>query len=600
MAPRQPYHGLKRRLVMGIDLGTTYSGVSYAILDPGKVPEINTVSRYPGQEAGDSKVQTVIWYNVDGRVIAVGAEEPAVDDEDEDDGDDAVRILKLEWFKLLLRPKFMATTVDIQQCKLPAAKNIVDVYADFYQYLFKHARAYIKQTHATGHLLLASFEDDIDIVLSHPNGWGGAQQSAMRRAAVKAGLVPDTISGNARVAFVSEGEASLHYCLASGLISEEVKKDNNVIVIDAGGGTVDLSTYTFTNTSPLKVQETAKPGCLCIFSGSDFIRRRATCDLTEKLKHSRFGTKSSVATIAHEFDQVAKKRFKGTGDSFVKFASVGDEDREAGIRHGLIKLTEEEVRGYFDPGIREIIRAVKAQQDAVAPANISAYFLVGGFAASEYLYNELDAHLGGRGSRLFRPDNHTGKAVAVGAVSFYIDHFVSTRVARLTYGTTCSRPYQRYDTSHRSRCGKVFQKVNGKPYLPGGFLTTIRQGTQVSETMLFKTPLIWTGKLDGGSTLSSRILCYRGAHAPEWMDEDPGMYGFSTLCTISADISAIPKVIQYSPQGPYWRQEFSVVLAFGLTELKAHLSWFEEVVHDRRGPAAIVYDDNLEVTVPNP
>jgi hypothetical protein len=42
---RSPYHGTKRRLVLAFDLGTTYSGVSYAVLDPGKVPRIQTVSR---------------------------------------------------------------------------------------------------------------------------------------------------------------------------------------------------------------------------------------------------------------------------------------------------------------------------------------------------------------------------------------------------------------------------------------------------------------------------------------------------------------------------------------------------------------------------
>lgn len=42
---RPPYHGLKRKLVLAIDLGTTYSGISYAILDPGKAPEIKTVTR---------------------------------------------------------------------------------------------------------------------------------------------------------------------------------------------------------------------------------------------------------------------------------------------------------------------------------------------------------------------------------------------------------------------------------------------------------------------------------------------------------------------------------------------------------------------------
>ena len=57
-------------------------------------------------------------------------------------------------------------------------------------------------------------------MLSHPNGWEGPQQSKMREAAIRAGLVPKTEAGRSRIHFVSEGEASLHFCLDSGLASE--------------------------------------------------------------------------------------------------------------------------------------------------------------------------------------------------------------------------------------------------------------------------------------------------------------------------------------------------------------------------------------------
>jgi hypothetical protein len=45
----------------------------------------------------------------------------------------------------------------------------------------------------------------------------------MRRAAIKAGLVPDTPAGNNRISFVTEGEASLDFCIGNGLTSEKVK-----------------------------------------------------------------------------------------------------------------------------------------------------------------------------------------------------------------------------------------------------------------------------------------------------------------------------------------------------------------------------------------
>lgn len=42
---RKPYSGQTRSLVLALDVGTTFSGVSYAILEPGEVPKIHGVTR---------------------------------------------------------------------------------------------------------------------------------------------------------------------------------------------------------------------------------------------------------------------------------------------------------------------------------------------------------------------------------------------------------------------------------------------------------------------------------------------------------------------------------------------------------------------------
>lgn len=100
---------------------------------------------------------------------------------------------------------------------------MTDVFADFLAYLFHCARKYIVETHPNGESLWTSVQDRIEVVLSHPNGWEGAQQGHMREAAVLAGLVPDTVAGHSRVHFVTEGEASLHYCVNSGLASSFIR-----------------------------------------------------------------------------------------------------------------------------------------------------------------------------------------------------------------------------------------------------------------------------------------------------------------------------------------------------------------------------------------
>jgi hypothetical protein len=100
---------------------------------------------------------------------------------------------------------------------LPLNKTVVEVFADFLAYLFECASSYIQEAHPNGINFWASVKDQIDFVLSHPNGWEGAQQSQMRKAAVLAKLIPNTKPGHARLSFVTEGEASLHFAIENGL-----------------------------------------------------------------------------------------------------------------------------------------------------------------------------------------------------------------------------------------------------------------------------------------------------------------------------------------------------------------------------------------------
>lgn len=102
---------------------------------------------------------------------------------------------------------------------LPPNKTITDVFADFMKYLLQCAKLYITRSHPSGESFWPSVERDIIYILTHPNGWGGAQQTQMRTAAIKAGLVANESAGQERIHFVTEGEASLHFCIHNGLSS---------------------------------------------------------------------------------------------------------------------------------------------------------------------------------------------------------------------------------------------------------------------------------------------------------------------------------------------------------------------------------------------
>jgi phenylpropionate dioxygenase-like ring-hydroxylating dioxygenase large terminal subunit len=150
--------------------------------------------------------------------------------------------------------------------QLPLNKTVVEVFADFLAYLLDCASSFIQETHANGTDLWESVKDDIHFVLSHPNGWEGPQQVEMRKASVLAKLIPDTAAGHARVSFVTEGEASLHYAVHNSLPIGVMDDGEGVVIVDAGGGTIDISSYS-KNVGEAKhgFEEVASPRCNYLF-----------------------------------------------------------------------------------------------------------------------------------------------------------------------------------------------------------------------------------------------------------------------------------------------------------------------------------------------
>jgi hypothetical protein len=366
------------------------------------------------------------------------------------------------------------------------------------------------------------------------------------------------------------------------------------MIVDAGGGTIDLSAYYMT-LDPASFEEIAPTECR--LQGSVFVTSRAGTFLQDKLQKSKFGTPKEIADMTSCFDKTTKLRFRNPDEpSYIKFGSVRDKDLTVGIRSGQLKLPGSEVAALFEPSIQGIIDAIE-QQRRTASCTISSIFLVGGFAASDWLFSRLQAHLVPSGVNFCRPDSHVNKAVADGAISFYLDHRVSVRVAKKTYGVACNTVFDPTDPEHIARSHTLYIGPSGHQYIRHKFTNILSKGTRVSEDKEFRRDYVHTRSVvDELSAISADIESYQGAlQEPRWTDTEPEM--FSTLCTVQADLSQMSKAMR--PQrgrggAQFYKQEFSVVLLFGLTELKAHISWMENG-EEKRSPAKVVYD--LGVTV---
>ncbi|KIM46840.1 hypothetical protein M413DRAFT_264068 [Hebeloma cylindrosporum] len=589
MSSRANYQGLRRKLVLAFDLGTTYSGISYSILDPGQVPEIKPVTRFPAQEhiSGASKIPTIIYYDQTGQVRAAGAE--AVRHETFEAADDG-NWVKAEWFKLHLRSKVsQGSNSQISKVldkipPLPLNKTVVEVFADFLEYLLQCASRYIEESHANGSDLWNSVKNNIDFVLSHPNGWEGSEQSRMRDAAVLAGLVPDNASGRSRVSFVTEGEASLHFAIQNSVLSQGVKKGDGVVVVDAGGGTIDVSAYRQSPKGKQAFEEIAVPQCH--FHGSVFVNVHARTFIEAFLANSKFS--GDIDYIVECFEKTTKPRFRASDTTqYIKFGSARDNDPDHNIRLGQLKLEGSDVALFFEPAINCIVNAVLEQQKT-STVNIMHVVLVGGFSANDWLFHSVQTSLREHNLNVLRPENHVNKAASDGAISFYLDHVVKSRITKVTYGAFSTRSYNPNDPEHVARSATKYRNAQGNLRIPGCFSAILPKNTQVSEVKEYRkvfhslstTPI---------QIVTTRLWAYRGQmSSPRWKDVDTENY--TKLCNISANVSHVPQPLKEGPNGDMYHEvEYDIVLMFGLTELKVQVAWMEDGI-EKRSAARIVYE----------
>lgn len=210
------------------------------------------------------------------------------------------------------------------------------------------------------------------------------------------------------------------------------------------------------------------------------------------------------------------------------------------------------------------------------------------------MFSQLRDRLVPAGIGINRLDNHANKAVADGAVSFYLDHLVSSRTAKFTYGFICGTRYIANDPEFRARSHNIYTSVSGTQAIPDTFRCLLKKGTRVSESQEFSR---WI--MDEGTSRSKlkrirgSITVYRGSKAdPRWADEEEDM--FTHLCTIEVDATEAARNLQVQHRGSrsYYQIAYRIVLHFGLTEVRAQLVWMENGV-EKRSPATIVYDNEM-------
>ncbi|KFG77530.1 hypothetical protein MANI_111979 [Metarhizium anisopliae] len=308
-APRYAVGG--DSLIIGLDFGTTFSGVAYAYsTDP---ENIWTISDWPGGEDRlVPKAPSVLKYE-DGSTTSFQWGYQL----------DLTRDANITELKLLLdpdqpRPYFISSNVQAEMARLP--KGVMDVASDYMRVMLQHAVKQIEKE-VMDRSILDNYQKKF--VLTVPAVW----------------------SDKAKDLTLRNGDI--------------------IVICDAGGGTVDLVSYEIQSLDPFELKAlTAPSGGLC---GSLMLNKRFEDEVLQAVgdeAYVKLKKTDAYRSALKEFDTVVKIAFRGKNDPdrFVSFPMADLKDNTAaGLVKNAMALSGSTMFRIFDPIIREIDKLVSDQ-----------------------------------------------------------------------------------------------------------------------------------------------------------------------------------------------------------------------------------------------
>jgi len=197
MAPSEEPTG--HTVIIGIDFGTTYSGVAFTWSD--KIEKMEVIRSWPSElhsNSDEPKVPTAISFAAKGKAdwgygIPADAEQ-------------------LKWFKLLLVDDKDLPADVRKSAKLSEAreylkkhnKTVTEAISLFLRHLWNHSIQRITETVSRNLINFSKFH----IVVTVPAIWPEYARARMREAASLAGMLGKRIAGETELSFISEPEGA--------------------------------------------------------------------------------------------------------------------------------------------------------------------------------------------------------------------------------------------------------------------------------------------------------------------------------------------------------------------------------------------------------
>ncbi|KAF5663106.1 Hsp70 chaperone protein [Fusarium heterosporum] len=461
MTANQPLNDV---IVIGIDFGTTFSGVAWAYSrEPDEIEIVTSWDAELNHCSDVEKAPTQLYYDSNGENVKWGFSIPS-DKE------------PLKWFKLLLLdpkdlPADVAGSSQLQEARRLCNrinKGPIELIATFLRKLWDHSLISIKR--AIGTDLVKRTK--LHVVITLPAIWPPYAQQRMKQAAQQSGILDWRSAGATTLRFISEPEAAALVTIKDLAKRSTIQTGDTIVVCDAGGGTVDLISYVFESTDPFVVKECAKgDGHLCggVFLDENFIKL-----VRKKSPSGSWGSVTSSDEkkfLNDQWEHGIKPQFEDQRNFWpVDLPDSCGSNSSVGFRRRItLELNSAEMLSVFSPVVSKIETLVSRQIDAIQEkylqkpkvrntwhvvssfiSDIACQYiiLVGGFGRSRYLFNSMEKRF--RSTILQSRGNKPWTAICRGAVVQGLIHYdpayslgvnVETRIARMSYGIRYRTPF---------------------------------------------------------------------------------------------------------------------------------------------------------------
>jgi molecular chaperone DnaK (HSP70) len=254
------------------------------------------------------------------------------------------------------------------------------------------------------------------------------------------------------------------------------------MIVDCGGGTVDLTTRKLLEENQLG-EVTERAGDFC---GSTFIDKNFIDLLKRKVGNSAVNLLSDkhydqLQYLVQEFCEKVKLPFTGSNPDFsfdmdleaiapaLSQYVTGSEKDLMDENEWIIQLDFDTIKSMFDPIIDRIIEMIHVQLDN-SSEKCSAIFLVGGFAQSQYLQKRIEKEFNQLVKNISIPKQPIAAVVRGAAIygksllesknyknTNNLKCVIATRVLNYTFGTKETARWQPGDPSDRIT---IFGKIH--------------------------------------------------------------------------------------------------------------------------------------------